>query len=137
VRLEEQLSFSVYSTMLAFNKAYKPLLASLDLTYSQYLAMLVLWERDVIPLGDIGERLFLDSGALTPLLKRLEGAGLVRRARDPGDERVVLITLTDAGRNLRSAATEVAVGITHALGLAPALSEQLRMALNEMRRRLS
>lgn len=103
-RLESQLCFALYSTMNAVNRNYAPLLAALDLTYSQYLAMLVLWEGDNIAVGEIGRRLYLDSGTLTPLLKRLEAAGLVARRRNPGDERQVRIALTPAGDALREKA---------------------------------
>eukprot|EP01035_Chromulina_nebulosa_P058297 gene58297-79823_t len=87
LQLENQICFAVYSTAHAFNRIYKPLLDHLGLTYPQYLVMLVLWERDDIPVKVIGERLFLDSGTLTPLLKRLEVAGLIRRTRSVADER--------------------------------------------------
>ena len=87
--LDNQLCFALYSTSLAMTKVYKPLLDELGLTYPQYLAMLVLWERDGLMVSELGERLFLDSGTLTPLLKRLEGAGLVARIRDVADERRV------------------------------------------------
>src|ERR1700731_3933331 len=96
--LDNQLCFAVYSTAHAFNRVYKPLLDRLGLTYPQYLVMLVLWERDDVPVKDIGERLFLDSGTLTPLLKRLEAAGLIRRTRSVDDERQVLIALTAPGQ---------------------------------------
>src|SRR6267143_6393446 len=99
--LGNQLCFAIYSTAHAFNRVYKPLLKRLGLTYPQYLVMLVLWERDGLPVRDIGERLFLDSGTLTPLLKRLETAGLVRRTRSTDDERQVLIDLTPQGQALR------------------------------------
>jgi DNA-binding MarR family transcriptional regulator len=102
--LGNQLCFAVYSTAHAFNRVYKPLLDRLGLTYPQYLVMLVLWERDDVPVKDIGERLFLDSGTLTPLLKRLEAAGLVKRTRNKDDERQVLIALTAQGEALREQA---------------------------------
>ena len=97
LRLDNQICFAVYSAAHAFNRVYKPLLDRLGLTYPQYLVMLVLWERDGVPVKDIGERLFLDSGTLTPLLKRLEAAGLVKRTRSTEDERQVLIALTPQG----------------------------------------
>ena len=109
--LDNQLCFAVYSTAHAFNRVYKPLLDRLGLTYPQYLAMLVLWERDDVPLKDIGERLFLDSGTLTPLLKRLEAADLIKRTRNVADERQVLITLTAKGLALREKAKAVPQGI--------------------------
>jgi hypothetical protein len=98
LRLDNQICFAVYSTAHAFNRVYKPLLDKLGLTYPQYLVMLVLWERDGVPVKDIGERLFLDSGTLTPLLKRLEAAELIKRTRSTEDERQVLIALTAKGR---------------------------------------
>ena len=85
LRLDSQICFAAYSTALAFNRVYKPLLDRLGLTYPQYLVMLVLWERDDVPVKDIGERLFLDSGTLTPLLKRLERAQLIKRTRSRAD----------------------------------------------------
>ena len=105
--LGNQICFAVYSTAHAFNRVYKPLLDRLGLTYPQYLVMLVLWERDDVPLKDIGEKLFLDSGTLTPLLKRLEAQGLIRRTRSTEDERQVLIALTPKGRELREDARAV------------------------------
>jgi MarR family transcriptional regulator, organic hydroperoxide resistance regulator len=105
--LDNQLCFAVYSTGHAFNRVYKPLLDRLGLTYPQYLVMLVLWERDDVPLKDIGERLFLDSGTLTPLLKRLEAAQLIKRTRSKEDERQVLIALTPQGAALREEARAV------------------------------
>ncbi len=105
--LDMQLCFALYSASLAMTKLYKPLLAPLGLTYPQYLVMLVLWEQDGQPVSAIGERLTLDSGTLTPLLKRLEGAGLVHRLRDSADERRVLIQLTPAGRAMKARATSI------------------------------
>jgi len=102
--LGDQLCFAVYSTAHAFNRFYKPLLERLGLTYPQYLVMLVLWERDGVAVKEIGERLFLDSGTLTPLLKRMEGMGLVKRTRSTEDERQVLIALTAQGHELREKA---------------------------------
>jgi DNA-binding MarR family transcriptional regulator len=107
LRLDNQICFAVYSAAHAFNRVYKPLLDRLGLTYPQYLVMLVLWERDNVPLKDIGERLFLDSGTLTPLLKRLEVADLIKRTRSTEDERQVLIELTREGHALREKAKAV------------------------------
>jgi len=105
--LGNQICFAVYSTAHAFNRVYKPLLDRLGLTYPQYLVMLVLWERDDVPLKDIGEKLFLDSGTLTPLLKRLEAQGLIKRTRSTEDERQVLIALTSKGHALKEEAKAV------------------------------
>lgn len=114
LRLDNQICFAVYSAAHAFNKVYKPLLDRLGLTYPQYLVMLSLWERDGVPLKDIGERLFLDSGTLTPLLKRLEAAGLVKRTRSTEDERQVLIALTTQGQALKEKARSVPQSILEA-----------------------
>jgi MarR family transcriptional regulator, organic hydroperoxide resistance regulator len=116
LRLDNQICFAVYSAAHAFNRVYKPLLDRLGLTYPQYLVMLVLWERDNIPLKDIGERLFLDSGTLTPLLKRLEATGLIKRTRSAEDERQVLIELTREGHALREQAKAVPQSILAASG---------------------
>lgn len=136
--LSNQLCFAVYSTALAFNSVYKPLLDKLGLTYPQYLAMLVLWERDDLPVKDIGQQLHLDSGTLTPLLKRLESAGLVARTRSAEDERQVRITLTTTGRRLREKAKAVPLQVMQACARStPALLElkdellTLRDQLNE------
>src|SRR5579863_5524880 len=107
LRLDNQICFALYSAAHAFNRVYKPLLDRLGLTYPQYLVMLVLWERDRVPVKDIGERLYLDSGTLTPLLKRLELAGLIRRTRSTEDERQVLIDLTSQGQALKEKARAV------------------------------
>ena len=102
--LDNQLCFALYSTSLAMTKFYKPLLEALGLTYPQYLVMLVLWEQDDVSVSALGERLFLDSGTLTPLLKRVETAGLLVRTRATDDERRVQIALTPAGRQLKAQA---------------------------------
>ena len=107
LRLDHQLCFALYSSSLAMTKLYKPLLEPLGLTYPQYLAMLALWENDGLAVSELGERLFLDSGTVPPLLKRLESAGLVQRERDAQDERRVRVHLTAAGRALRRQAAAV------------------------------
>lgn len=117
LRLDDLLCFAIYSAAHAFNRAYKPLLDELGLTYPQFLAMMVLWERDRVPLKDIGRRLQLDSGTLTPLLKRLAAAGLIERGRDPLDERQVVIALTPKGRALQ----EKAAAAPHRLAVAARL----------------
>jgi MarR family transcriptional regulator, organic hydroperoxide resistance regulator len=105
--LDEQLCFALYAASRRMTAAYRPLLEALDLTYPQYLVMLVLWERDALTVRELGARLQLDSGTLTPLLKRLEQAGLLGRRRRQSDEREVEITLTEAGHKLRERAAEV------------------------------
>ncbi|WP_343726038.1 MarR family transcriptional regulator [Herbaspirillum huttiense] len=105
--LDNQLCFAMYSASLAMTKAYKKILAPLEITYPQYLVMLVLWEKDGITVSELGTRLFLDSGTLTPLLKRMESMGLLHRNRDAGDERRVVVSLSDGGRALREKAKAV------------------------------
>lgn len=105
--LDNQLCFAMYSTSLAMTKLYKPLLAALGLTYPQYLVLLVLWETDNLSVSSLGERLYLDSGTLTPLLKRMEQAGLLSRTRASDDERRVQVALTDAGQALREGAAKI------------------------------
>ena len=107
LELDNQLCFALYSASLAMTKVYKPLLDALGLTYPQYLAMLVLWERDGLMVSELGERLYLDSGTLTPLLKRLEASGFITRIRAVEDERRVHITLTAAGRKLKASAAKI------------------------------
>jgi DNA-binding MarR family transcriptional regulator len=114
-------------------RTYKPLLDQLGLTYPQYLVMLVLWEQDAILVKDIGARLFLDSGTLTPLLKRLEANGLVARNRDPGDERQVRISLTAAGRALRDQAAAIPAAVLCASGQELAALARLRAELAGVR----
>lgn len=105
--LDNQLCFALYSASLTMTKLYKPLLQALEVTYPQYLVMLTLWERDEVTVSEVGERLYLDSGTLTPLLKRLEASGLVRRQRSVKDERQVIVSLTDKGNALRQDARSI------------------------------
>ena len=105
--LDNQLCFALYSTSLAMTKLYKPLLEEMGLTYPQYLVMLVLWEQDDMAVSELGSRLYLDSGTLTPLLKRMEVAGVLTRRRSTDDERRVHIVLTEAGRKLKSRAARI------------------------------
>ena len=114
--LDNQLCFALHSASLAMTKVYKPYLDKLGVTYPQYLVLLVLWERDALAVSEIGERLFLDSGTLTPLLKRLEAQGLVDRSRDPQDERRVMIRLTGRARALKTEAAGIPACILGASG---------------------
>ena len=114
LQLSHQLCFAIYSCAHGFNRVYKPLLAPLGLTYPQYLVMLVLWEQDGVTVNKIGEQLFLDSGTLTPLLKRLEATQLVRRSRSTEDARRVLISLTPHGHALKEKARAVPQAIVAA-----------------------
>ncbi|AYR25276.1 MarR family winged helix-turn-helix transcriptional regulator [Herbaspirillum rubrisubalbicans] len=127
--LDNQLCFAMYSASLAMTKAYKKILAPLEITYPQYLVMLVLWERDDVTVSELGSRLFLDSGTLTPLLKRMESMGLLHRKRDAGDERRVVVSLSDAGRALRQQARTVPQQMSCML---PAL-EQVRQLVGELK----
>lgn len=114
--LDNQLCFALYSAQLALNKVYRQLLGKLGLTYPQYLVMLVLWEGDALTVSRIGERLFLDSATLTPLLKRLEAIGLVTRTRAREDERQVIIQLTAQGRALKQKAKAIPEALLCASG---------------------
>jgi DNA-binding MarR family transcriptional regulator len=137
LRLDNQICFAVYSAAHAFNRVYKPLLDRLGLTYPQYLVMLSLWERDGVPVKDIGERLFLDSGTLTPLLKRLETAGLVKRTRSTEDERQVLIALTPQGQALKEKARNVPQSILQASDCSVAELVALKSEIVSLRDRLN
>jgi DNA-binding MarR family transcriptional regulator len=116
LELDRQLCFALYAAGLAMNKVYRKLLSQLGLTYPQYLVMLVLWERDRLTVSEIGERLFLDSATLTPLLKRLESAGLVGRLRSAEDERMVVVSLTERGRALKKQAGSIPDAVSCATG---------------------
>ncbi len=114
--LDKQLCFALYSASLAMTKMYKPLLAPLGLTYPQYLVMLALWEEDCQTVSALGDKLALDSGTLTPLLKRLETQGALTRQRDSADERRVILRLTDAGRKLKLGARKVPPQVARSTG---------------------
>lgn len=137
LRLDHQLCFALYSASLAMTKLYKPLLDEMGLTYPQYLALLVLWEQDGLTVSDLGERLHLDSGTLTPLLKRLETAGLLSRLRDVQDERRVLIRLTAAGRQLKKRAARIPGCILQATQCDVTEVLQLTRQVQALRDRLS
>jgi DNA-binding MarR family transcriptional regulator len=136
LRLENQLCFALYAASGLVTRAYRPLLEPLGLTYPQYLAMMALWEKAPRTVSDLGEALGLDSGTLTPLLKRMEGAGLVRRTRDKADERRVQITLTDDGRALQDRAAGVPFALACALDMPGEEIAGLRTALQDMARKL-
>jgi DNA-binding MarR family transcriptional regulator len=135
--LGNQLCFAVYSTAHAFNRFYKPMLDRLGLTYPQYLAMLVLWEEDGLPVKEIGERLFLDSGTLTPLLKRLEAAGLVKRTRSTEDERQVIVALTAQGEALKEKARSLPLSILAASECSVAELAALKKEVEQLRDKLN
>ena len=134
--LDHQLCFALYSASLAMTKAYKPLLDPLRLTYPQYLAMLVLWESDGLTVSALGQRLALDSGTLTPLLKRLEALGLLQRVRDSHDERRVLLHLSAAGHALKVRALAVPQAIACATACNLQQLGQLTQQLQQLRRHL-
>jgi len=133
LKLDVQLCFALYSTSLAMTKLYKPLLAPLGLTYPQYLVMLVLWETEGLGVSELGQRLSLDSGTLTPLLKRLEASALIERQRARSDERRVEIHLTAAGRALRDQAVGIPEHLACASACGPAELESLTRRLQELR----
>ena len=136
LQLDRQLCFALYSASLAMTKLYKPLLQPLGLTYPQYLAMLVLWERDGIVVSELGQRLMLDSGTLTPLLKRLQSAGLITRQRRQQDEREVDIRLTDAGLALRDKASGIPECLAQCMQLPFAQMQSLRDELKRLTRQI-
>jgi DNA-binding MarR family transcriptional regulator len=131
LELDNQLCFALYNASRAVIRAYAPLLEELGVTYPQYLTLLVLWEADeALSVGDLGARLHLDSGTLTPLLKRLEQLGLVGRERDPHDERRVLVSLTPEGRALRARAVDIPARLLPRYGLDLATVRALREQLS-------
>jgi DNA-binding MarR family transcriptional regulator len=133
LKLEDFLCFAVYTTGHAFNRVYQPLLKSLGLTYPQFIAMIELWERDGQTVGALGHALSLQSNTLTPMLKRLEALGYIRRSRDPGDERQVCVHLTEAGRALRQRAAGVVGEVRKATGLTDDAMDQLLGAIAGLR----
>lgn len=136
LKLDSMLCFAVYAAGHAFTRFYKPRLDVLGLTYPQYLVFLVLWEQDGLTVKALGEKLFLDSGTITPLVKRLEARGLLRRQRDDEDERQVRISLTPEGRALRAKALAVPLAVGKALGGQAEEAAELRRSLQLLRERL-
>lgn len=136
LQLDKQLCFALYSASLAMTRLYKPLLEPLGMTYPQYLALLVLWEQDALSVSQLGERLFLDSGTLTPLLKRMEASGWLLRERATDDERRVIVSLTRQGRALRARARAVPVKLASATGCSADELMALTGQLQQLRARL-
>jgi len=134
--LDNQLCFALYSTSLMMTKAYKPLLTSLNLTYPQYLAMLVLWEENGVTVSQISKRLLTDPGSLTPLLKRLEADGLLTRRRRTDDERVVELHLTEKGRALQDQAKDIPGCVVDISGQSVADLMELKQQLIKLRSNL-
>src|SRR5271156_5200644 len=136
LKLDEFICFEVYLASHAFNRVYQPLLDKLQLTYPQYLVMVLLWERDGQTVGELGARLSLESNTLTPLLKRLEAPGYIKRSRDPADERQVRVRLTEGGRTLRAKALHIPGCILAASGLDARAAKQLMTGIATLRRTL-
>jgi DNA-binding MarR family transcriptional regulator len=130
--VDQQLCFALYSASRAMTAAYRPVLTEMNLTYPQYLVMLVLWEEEHVTVGRLGERLQLDSGTLSPLLKRLEGNGFVRRERSRDDERLVDVTLTPAGRRLEDRAQCIPEELGSATGMTEQEAADLRDAVRHL-----
>jgi DNA-binding MarR family transcriptional regulator len=135
-RLGEHLCFALYSTSLAMDKIYRKLLRELGLTYPQYLVMLVLWERDGVSVSQIGERLYLNSATLTPMLKRIEALGWISRRRAPEDERQVIVSLSRAGRGLLQKTGDVQGGVFRATGCTLEELVAIKQQLDRLRSRL-
>jgi DNA-binding MarR family transcriptional regulator len=134
--IDQMLCFAVYATGHAFTRFYRPRLDALELTYPQYLVFLVLWEQDDVTVKALGERLFLDSGTITPLIKRLEARGLVTRQRDEDDERQVRIRLTKEGQDLKAKAFSIPLAVIEGTGLTQDGAETMREELLALRARL-
>lgn len=135
--LENQLCFPLYAASKELTRRYKPYLDPLGLTYTQYVAMMALWEHDGLTVGELGRRLYLDSATLTPLLKRLEARGYVKRERSQKDERAVIVTLTQAGRDLREHALDVPRCMSTCVGLDAQEAAELKGLLEKMLRSFS
>ena len=132
MKLANQLCFPLYAAARHVTGLYTPVLKPLGLTYTQYIVFLVLWEKDGLTVGEIGEKLLLDNGTLSPLLKKMEQAGYVRRERSREDERVVVITLTEAGRALREKAKDVPAKVAGCIDLPPEKAQALYGLLYEL-----
>lgn len=130
--LDNQLCFPLYAAAKEVTRRYKPLLDPLGLTYTQYITMMALWEHDGIPVKELGDRIYLDSATLTPLLKRLESRGYLRRERSAKDERSVIISLTDEGRALRDRALEVPVAMGGCLRIDHDEAKELKSLLESL-----
>lgn len=138
MKLDNQICFAIYASSREITKLYRPLLQDLGLTYTQYVTMLALWEKDNVTVSELGARLYLDSGTLTPLLKKLEAAGLVKRTRDKNDERSVLVTLSPQGEALREKAVDIPGQLACKLDATPEegamLLAQMQELLDRMKR---
>lgn len=136
LELQGFLCFSVYSASHAFNRVYQPLLSGIGLTYPQFIAMILLWSEDGQTVGELGEKLILQSNTLTPMLKRLEALGLIKRSRDSADERQVRINLTESGRKLSSRASDIVRNVRNVTALPDKQFKELREGIDALRKAL-
>lgn len=136
LKIDNQLCFALYAASKALIKIYKPLLDKLGITYTQYITLLVLWEQDNITVKDLGKKLYLDSGTLTPLLKKLETMGIIQRTRASEDERNVFIKLTSKGVKMQNAALEIPEKAFCSTGLALEEALELKQKLNELMKKI-
>ena len=134
LRLDNQLCFPLYACSREIIKLYKPFLDELDLTYTQYIAMMVLWEHRAVTVKELGQYLFLDSGTLTPLLKKMEAKGLITRRRDQEDERSLIVSLSDEGEAMKDRALEVPVKMSQCVRLSPEEAQELYRLLYKLLR---
>lgn len=132
LRLDNQLCFPLYACAKEIVRRYKPFLDEIDLTYTQYIVMMVLWEEREINVKELGSRLYLDSGTLTPVLKRLEQKGLITRQRDDKDERVLIVSITKEGDELKDKAVEIPVKMAGCVSLEPQDAAELYMLLHKL-----
>ena len=132
LRLDNQLCFPLYACAKEIVRRYKPLLDEIDLTYTQYIVMMVLWEEREINVKELGSRLYLDSGTLTPVLKRLEQKGLITRQRDDKDERVLIVSITKEGDELKDKAVEIPVKMAGCVSLEPQDAAELYRLLHKL-----
>lgn len=132
IKLENQVCFSLYATSREVIKLYKPILDKHNLTYTQYLTMIVLWEEEKMTVKAIGQRLHLDSGTLTPLLKKLESMGLITRHRDVNDDRVVIVELTEAGLKLKSEILDIPAEVLCKINISKEEAEELKHNLDNL-----
>ncbi len=133
--LDAQLCFALYSAQLAMSRVYRGFLEQLGLTYPQYLVMLLLWEQDGVTVTDLGERLYLDSATLTPLLKRMQALGLIEKHRSNLDQRQVILSLTAIGKNLKKQAQSIPNGVMCATGCTPTQAKKQKLDLENLRNR--
>ena len=132
LKLENQLCFPLYACSREIIKQYKPFLDEIDLTYTQYIAMMVLWEKESVTVKELGEALYLDSGTLTPLLKKMEAKGLITRRRSEADERSLIVTLTEAGDRLKDRAVQVPNRMAGCIQLEPNEAQELYRILYKL-----